>query len=167
MSLHKVDELDESLLKYECTSCDKKFIREHILKYQHREAKEISSYCKLCSVTFKFPSWFKLHKKNIHTAKEEIDAFSVKIEQASLRFACKFCKRRFLTQNILRYHLSNNHKEEKRQDLVCEFCNKVFKWSYFRKRIMEKHMKGVKDLITDISDSLRIFAGNIVNARKM
>ena len=130
MSLHKVDELDESLLKYECTSCDKKFIREHILKYhekyQHREAKETSSYCKLCSVTFKFPSWFKLHKKNIHTAKEEIDAFSVIIEQTSLRFECKFCKRKCLTQNILRYHLSNNHKEEKRQYFVCEFYNKVF-----------------------------------------
>ena len=83
-------------------------------------------YCKLCSVTFKFPSWFKLHKKNIHTSKEENDAFSVIIEQTSLRFECKFCNRECLTQNILRYQLSNNHKEEKRQYFVCEFYNKPF-----------------------------------------
>ena len=75
-------------------------------------------YCKLCSVTFKFPSWFKLHKKNIHTSKEENDAFSVIIEQISLRSECKFCNRECLTQNILRYQLSNNHKEEKNANIL-------------------------------------------------
>merc|ERR1719482_1392143 len=154
--IHKDDQhlfesnLDESQLRHHCQFCDKKFVSEHILKYhqkyQHKEAQETSSFCKLCYVDFKFSSQLRAHKRKIHTTREEIEAFSVKMESSSLPYKCKFCNKRFLTKNILRHHNIYTHKEERRQDLNCEFCNKVFKWTHGRKKVMENHMKNLHNL---------------------
>jgi len=156
MTTHKDDmwafqvDLDSTMLKHECAHCDLKFLSEHLLNYhtnlKHKELKDKLSYCKLCYVDFKFSSQLRAHKSKIHTAKEEIEAFSVKLEKSSLTYKCKFCKKRFLTKNILRYHNIYNHKEERRQDLNCEFCNKVFKWTHGRKKVMENHMKNLHNL---------------------
>ena len=58
-----------------------------------------------------------------------------------MHYPCKFCKERFLTENIQRYHKIYSHREEKRQDLTCEYCNQVFVFKHGRKKVMENHMR--------------------------
>merc|ERR1719431_1190865 len=115
-------EVNESLLKYSCDLCDKRFVAEHILqyhkKYQHKEMPDKLTYCRLCYVNFKSSSQLKAHKKNIHSSKEEMDTFKINLEKSSLLHGCKFCSKRFLTKNILSYHNLYSHKEERRQDLA-------------------------------------------------
>ena len=145
-----VDLLDQSLesellFEHSCENCDKRFIKDEFLqyhkKYEHKGLKEKTSYCRLCYIDFKFNSNLKAHISKIHTSKEEGDALSIKMEVSSLQFGCKFCKKRFLTENIQRYHSIHSHKEEKRQDLICEYCNQVFVFKHGRKKIMENHMR--------------------------
>ena len=148
--LHKSDmdllnSEEEYPLTFSCHICDKKFVKEHILRYhvtyKHKGDADNQSYCQLCYVDFTSSKRLKQHKKNIHRSKEERAAFGVKLETSNLPFECNFCPKRFLTDNILQYHYHYNHKEEQKQDLSCNYCNKVFKWCKERKRNMEKHKK--------------------------
>ena len=157
--MHLFDgDFNESILEHHCSICEKRFSGEHILKhhqkYQHKETTEKVTYCKLCHVDFKVGKQFRAHKNKIHTTQEELVAFDVKMEMSSLPFTCKFCNKRFLTQNILRYHNNYNHKEEKRQDMFCEFCNKLFKWTRDRNRVMANHMKNQHQVIDFKADEL-------------
>ena len=139
--------IDESMLVFKCNDCDKKFITEklmgHHARYQHRVLQEAQSYCKLCYVDFKTSSYFKAHKLNIHKSEQELNAFTGELKWETLSFMCKFCDEWFLTENVLRYHYTYSHKKERQEDIQCDHCNKVFKWNYGRKRLVEKHMQVV------------------------
>ena len=150
-NVHKNDlwalkvKITEDMKKYPCEHCDKKFLSESLLKYhgttQHKGLKDNASYCSLCYVDFKFNSNLKAHISKIHTSKEESDALNVKLELSTLPYGCKFCKKKFLTKNIQRYHSIHNHKEEKRKDKKCEFCGQVFIFKHTREKVMANHMR--------------------------
>ena len=157
--MHLLDEnIDESALVHDCNLCEKKFIREHILryhqKYQHKDQIDRTTYCKLCQDDFKVSKQFRAHKERIHTTNEELIAFNVKIEVSSLVHKCKFCSKRFLTRNILRYHNIQKHKEERRREMTCQFCNQVFKWTRDRNRVMANHMRNKHEVIDFEADEL-------------
>merc|ERR1719318_1750166 len=146
MGLLKKD-IDESMLLFKCNDCDKKFITEKLMcyhaRYQHKGLQEAQSYCRLCYVDFKTSPYFKAHKLNIHKSQQELNAFTGELKWETLSFMCKYCDEWFLTENILRYHYTYSHRKERQDDIQCDHCNKVFKWNYGRKRLVEKHMQVV------------------------
>ena len=143
-------EIPDSLLQYLCSTCTKKFASHSLLKYhtrkEHKQSVE-SSFCKLCYINFNSNHNLEAHKKNIHTSKEEVQALSFKLDKSSLAHKCKFCLKKFLNENVLRYHFQYSHKEERRKDMSCKFCHKVFKWTQNRKTAIKNHMKNVHDLV--------------------
>ena len=139
-------ELPASMLKYQCQSCDLKFLSIHILKYHTKKAHESKlTFCKLCRVNFKNNFKLKTHRTNVHTSQEEIEALNVKSELSGLKEACRYCNDKFLNANVLRYHITYSHKEEKKQDIVCDICNQVFKFDNNRQAKFTRHMKNHND----------------------
>jgi len=143
-------EIEESMLVHNCKDCEKRFVTEKLMnyhaRYQHKVAGETKSYCRLCYVDFKNGTYLKAHKVNVHKSPEEVDAFKGELKWDSLSFMCRYCDEWFLTENILKYHYTYSHKKERQEDIECEDCSKVFKWSYGRKRVIEKHMKVIHNV---------------------
>merc|ERR1712129_167207 len=122
---------------------NRKQVMNNHMRIQHNSN---SNNCRLCYIEFKYNYKFKKHISRVHTSKEEKDALDVKLESGSLAYECKLCKKRFLTENILSHHNRNFHKEEKRKDLSCRYCNKIFKFKHNRKQVMKNHMKSQHNL---------------------
>ena len=105
------------------------------------------TFCKLCC--YNFPDSYHLlkHKKNFHKSDEEIQAFNVKQETLNLKETCKYCNLKFLNSNCLRYHVTYKHKEERKRDIKCSYCDVTFQFSYKRDKVIKKHMKNVHNLM--------------------
>ena len=78
----------------------------------------------------------------VHTSEEEINTFDgPELEPDQLKFPCGFCDKKFLTENILSFHTLYRHKEEKRRNVSCEFCGRVFAWK--NRKNLKKHVLSV------------------------
>ena len=129
-------------------SCNLRFVSNQVLGYHTKKIhSSYLTYCKLCCTDFKHGYKFQAHKKKFHTSKEELQAFNIKLEAQSLKETCNFCKKNFLNKNVLKYHLTFQHKEERKKDILCEYCNKAFPFSYNRKAKLETHMRSVHNLM--------------------
>ena len=138
-------------LTKKCSKCPKRFYTEgslmfHIKSKHHSSTLEKKYECSLCYEKFKFISNMTKHKKKFHTSNEEIQAFNVKPETLILKETCKYCNLRFLNANCLRHHVTYKHKEERKKDVSCEYCNVTFQFSYSRDKVIKNHMKNVHNV---------------------
>ena len=153
-SIHSSDahlfdkEIEESQLVHIC-HCKKKFASENILTYhkktEHKE--DIVPYCKLCQYNFKSKANLMSHIGKVHKSNEEKQALkNPNIDESSFSIWCQFCEKKFLTKDILKNHVFLRHAEERKKDLVCEYCDKTYKvdGKYDNRRAnMKVHMKNV------------------------
>ena len=77
-----------------------------------KHKKTFGNYCNLCRVDFKWGTNFRYHMENFHFSKVEMDAFGMKQNEEDLVHECSTCNKKFLTENILKYHSSYFHKEK-------------------------------------------------------
>ena len=91
--------------------------------------------CKLCEKPIRGRRNLKTHTTNMHTSPEEVNALTLdRIDEEDLRFLCKYCDKKFLTEDVLRHHKNycqksekRNQKSEKRnQSQNCENCPSLF-----------------------------------------
>ena len=140
-------EIQENMLKYPCELCDLRFVSTNTLRFHTRKRHvQRETFCRLCYVQFRDTAKFQAHKKNIHKTAEELNALKTKVESQDLRFSCRYCDKKFLTSNVLKYHNTYSHKEEKRRDINCEYCGQVFKYSPNRKSNLENHVRRIHNL---------------------
>ena len=150
--------IEEKMLQYSCELCHLKFVSINSLRFHARKRHvQTETYCRLCYVQFRDSTKFQAHKKNVHKTVEELEALKAKVESQYFEFCCKYCDKRFITSNVLKYHNTYSHKEEKRQDISCEYCGKIFKFSPNRKSYFENHMRRIHNLddfsIDDVSQT--------------
>ena len=152
--------IPDAMKTFSCGSCDLKFVSSqtqeyHSKKNHSQEYHSKMTFCKLCCLNF--PDMFHLtkHKKNYHKSEEEIQAFNVKPETLNLKETCKFCNFKFLNSNCLRYHVTYKHKEERKKDVKCDYCNVTFQFNNNRDRTIRKHMKNVHS-VKDETDKKQV-----------
>ena len=107
-------EIPPHLLTFKCQVCGEGFMTENSLNFHSRmkHKKTFGNYCNLCRVDFKWGTNFRYHMENFHFSKVEMDAFGMKQNEEDLVHECSTCNKKFLTENILKYHSSYFHKEK-------------------------------------------------------
>ena len=139
--------VDESKLKFNCDSCEKRFLNGTILlyhqRYIHRAARGSVSqgggtFCKLCYVRFQKSRNLINHKAKVH--QDEMAGFSIKLEESELKHSCDQCNRKFWTVNILSHHIRTRHKALPSKETSCILCQVNFKLpDYQRKHVQNRH----------------------------
>ena len=147
--------VDESKLKFNCDSCEKKFLKRTILiyhqRYTHRAAKGSGTFCKLCYVRFQKSKSLRNHKDKVH--KDEMVGFSIKLEESELKHSCEQCSRKFWTENILRHHIGTRHKILLSKITLCNLCQVDFKLPSSQRNHIQKIHK-TKDELEAISKGI-------------
>ena len=145
-------------LEYECHRCSLKFLSEkllgsHLSKCSGKTKKKklkgfkikkepvsikikvepVSSVqkCRLCYRNFTSRSNLRRHCEKVHGAGEEREFITKDITEADLRFNCKNCPKRFVTESLLTRHaLKHSIKCEKIEGMIgnlkCYFCDENF-----------------------------------------
>jgi hypothetical protein len=137
-------------LQSKCKYCKTDFFNKHVLKYHHykthrEEESRTQKECKLCHIIFESNKEFHSHTKNNHKHfPEELMALNSLNAGAkvTLKSKCKFCKKAFFNQHVLRIHFVKIHKEEESKKVYCcEFCKKEFKPDRLRSTQILHHMR--------------------------
>ena len=123
-------EIPPDMLRFQCQLCSEGFLTENCLNFHSRmkHKKTLSNYCNLCRVDFKWGTNFRYHMENFHFSKIEMDAFGMKLNEEDLLHECPSCNKKFLTEDILKYHTSYFHKEKqgenpKKKNVVVQESN--------------------------------------------
>ena len=158
--------IDFRELKYDCQKCDKKFLTENSSLF-HKYSCHINSdqnRCSLCDMDFEASnstkpaySTLKYHIENIHTG-QELKALDEDFQEHKLKYKCTKCDTHFLTENILKYHTSYSHREDKK----CPSCDETFPWRKNRAHTMKVHMEEnhpVKEIAGNetVNNFMRVF----------
>ena len=149
--------LSSDNFQFSCDCCEKTFLTECSAVFhrfiQHSGLGRTS--CDLCLTDFKNNLNLKRHKENIHTSLIEMRAFGIKQKEDDLSHVCNSCGKKFLTENILNYHVNYTHKMEKRrEDLQCVVCKVSWPWTSNRQRLVRTHMRelhGVSEKKAEVS----------------
>ena len=121
--------------KMKCNICEKLLNRSNISEHikTHGEA---HFKCKLCYTKFKLRSYLVNHQKTIH--KNEQHLLEQELRDEDLRYKCQSepCYKRFVSQDILDYHVKYGHKV-KTNTPSCTYCTQQFSSS----RSLQKHLR--------------------------
>merc|ERR1712183_156461 len=110
------------------------------------------TYCNLCYHDYKYSSSLIQHRRKVHKSEEEIKTFDdIELSEELLKFHCKLCDKKFLTENILSHHTLYRHREEKKEEVSCDYCKRVFKWK--NRRNLKKHIRDVHKVDDNTEDS--------------
>ena len=138
--------------KFPCDCCEKVFLTECSAVF-HRfilHSGVGGTSCNLCHTDFKNKLNLKRHKETIHTSLQEMKAFGIKQNEDDLSNPCNSCDKKFLTENILNYHLNYTHKMEKRrEELQCDVCD----LSWTSNSLARSHMRDVHGVTDNKSEA--------------
>ena len=129
--------LEESALRYSCDQCKRKFWTENILE-NHTRTRHIvplskETYCRLCQVDFSCAKGQRVHIRNVHKSKEEIEAIREGAD-VLLNVNCPHCQRYVYSNKCLKLHTISSHKSNLPKDKTCRLCQVEFK-SVFSQRV--------------------------------
>ena len=148
--------LSSESFKFPCDCCEKVFLTECSAVF-HRfilHSGVGGTSCNLCQTDFKNKLNLKRHKETIHTSLQEMKAFGIKQNEDDLSNPCNSCDKKFLTENILNYHLNYTHKMEKRrEELLCQVCDVSWPWTSNRLSLVRSHMEDVHGVTENKSEA--------------
>ena len=157
----------EEDLTHGCDSCERKFLTAKLLAVhamkEHSQRAVMrpvlsagsntwpSSYCNLCYHEYSSSSSLRQHRMKVHTTEEEIKTFNEPdVDPDQLQHNCKDCDKKFLTEKILHYHTQYRHREEKKEEVSCEYCGRAFSWKNRKNlKIHIRNVHKVQDFTTD------------------
>ena len=155
-------EIKASELKYCCDVCNKKFVKESILRKHagiHRVISSVS--CKLCYKSMARINDLKRHENRAH--KEDRQFLERPIDPSELKFVCDICQKCFVTSGIMQKHKSEC---ETVASFTCNLCRKKVKRINEKKHNNNHARKGdEKYLGRDIQDSELVHKCQICDAR--
>ena len=116
IDVHKTEKL------FPCDHCDKKFSRKHFKEHRLQVVeKQFKVSCKMCEQTFARGRDLERHKSKAHP------------EEVSLPYQCSICLKILRSNESLKYHEMQNHREYVAQ---CGTCSRKFS----TKKNYEMHM---------------------------
>ena len=77
-----------------------------------------SEKCKLCYLRFKRKDRLKKHLETIHVSEKHL--LESEIDRTKCIFNCELCPLKFITNNVLSYHIERKHGRGNEQCLHCE-----------------------------------------------
>lgn len=187
-AVHKSDrqfldgDLTESDLKFSCNKCDKKFVRERILKNHLSFHKQVEyadirrkSFvdkfykCSLCHIKYKDFTNLTKHIEKIHNDHREL--VCQEFEEAELRYKCDSCDLKFLKEAFLSYHKERTHqlstssefseKYYRNKRYTCPLCYCNYRNSTALKKHFSKIHGDEEDLLdTDIKEENLVYSCN-------
>ena len=114
-----------------CNYCPREFpssksLRKHSWKVHNKKVSVVedkSKYsfkCQLCYLPFKYTSVMEKHQNKVHS-KEDLALLNQSISDDQLKYPCNHCGKKFLSQNILSYHMRTHPDVQK-----CMLCRVTF-----------------------------------------
>ena len=116
----------------QCSHCPEAFkyhntLRKHSLSVHKTRLLSKVLNCKLCEKPIRGRKNLKVHTKNMHTSPEEVNALTLdKIKEEDLKFLCKYCDKKFLTEDVLKHHKNCCQKAPRNQSQKCKNCPDLF-----------------------------------------
>ena len=80
------------------------------------------------------------------------------VDPDQLKHSCKHCDKKFLTEKILQYHTQYRHREEKKEEVSCEYCGRAFSWK--NRRNLKTHVRDVHKVQDFTADELSSSSGS-------
>ena len=117
--VHKKSKESDSLRK--CKICLKNIKSHGFDIHLERMHSGRSEKCKLCYLRFKRKHSYKKHIETIHV--NDQDLLNRKISRSECTFSCDMCSLKFITKNVLDYHIDRKHG---RGDEQCKFCERRY-----------------------------------------
>ena len=114
--VHKKSKESDSFQK--CKICLKNIKSNGFDIHLERMHSGRSEKCKLCYLRFKRKDSYKKHIETIHA--NDQDLLNRKISKSECTFSCDMCSLKFITKNILDYHIDRKHGRGDEQCKVCE-----------------------------------------------
>ena len=163
-SLFKI-KINPGECQHACTNCNLKFITEDVVKYHevktHKKANVVQKRpmsknpiqndlkCQLCFAKFETSTKRNLHVYRVHKKiPEEMEALNMAVSGQRIshmfHMKCRYCSKSFLNVHILKFHMSNIHKEQSNnEDWKCQYCGLVIAPNKARTTMIWKHMRSV------------------------
>ena len=163
-SLFKI-KINPGECQHACTNCNLKFITEDVVKYHevktHKKANVVQKRpmsknpiqndlkCQLCFAKFETSTKRNLHVYRVHKKiPEEMEALNMAVSGQRIshmfHMKCRYCSKSFLNVHILKFHMSNIHKEQSNnEDWKCQYCGLVIAPNKSRTTMIWKHMRSV------------------------
>ena len=151
--------------QHACSNCNLRFVNENVLKYHelkmHKKLNVAQKRtmsktpiqndlkCQLCYAKFQTSTKRNAHVYNRHKKlPEEMKVLDMAMNGQPVshlfHLKCRFCSKSFLNVRILKFHMANIHKEERKiEDWCCEYCKHVIMPSKNRSSLILKHMRNV------------------------
>jgi len=119
---------DESILKYQCSICGKKFKRQNSLAEHELTHNPKTFKCSHCNRGFSHDRYLERHILSVHGDK---------------KFPCEICGKKFTTQEYVKTHYNSVHLEHSERRHKCNICGQGFNKKMAFRSHMNKH-QGLK-----------------------
>lgn len=133
---------DESILKYQCSICGKKFKRQNSLAEHELTHNPKTLKCSHCKRGFSHDRYLERHISSVHGDK---------------KFPCETCGKKFTTQEYVKTHFNSVHLDHSERRHKCEICGQGFNKKMAFKSHMNKH-QGLKPFICPAPECDKCFS---------
>ena len=140
--------IEASELIFICPKCPKKFVKEDLLIKHKASEHESNDYdflkiessvkkegksssrrrkCKFCYEQFEVFTQLLMHILTKHKTEENL--LKTRIRDRDCKFTCKKCSQKFVTENVLIYHIDKKHSQVHTEpsEVYCKLCIVTFK----------------------------------------
>ena len=172
--------IEAAELKFSCSKCPKKFVKEDLLikhkasihestkyeflKIESRVKKEGKSSskrykCKFCYGQFEVFTQLLMHILTKHKSEENL--LKTQIRDRDCKFTCRKCSQKFVTENVLTYHIDKKHSQVHTASsanplaIYCKLCIVNFK----NNSNFAKHKDNIHKQFPDEMEALESLVG--------
>eukprot|EP00092_Neocalanus_flemingeri_P035690 GFUD01038857.1.p1 GENE.GFUD01038857.1~~GFUD01038857.1.p1 ORF type:complete len:499 (-),score=74.87 GFUD01038857.1:57-1553(-) len=133
---------DESILKYQCSICGKKFKRQNSLAEHELTHNPKTFKCFHCNRGFSHDRYLERHILSVHGDK---------------KFPCEICGKKFTTQEYVKTHYNSVHLEHSERRHKCDICGQGFNKKMAFRSHMNKH-QGLKPFLCPAPECNKCFS---------
>jgi len=133
---------DESILKYQCSICGKKFKRQNSLAEHELTHNPKTFKCSHCNRGFSHDRYLERHIISVH---------------GDRKYPCEICGKKFTTQEYVKVHYNSVHLEHSERRHKCDICGQGFNKKMAFRSHMNKH-QGLKPFLCPAPECDKCFS---------